>query len=101
MTNPPEAIEGDIFAFYEVVRIVKCPKHPKLVGKSGHIAGKSFEDGGPIEGYAVWLPHLEEVWSFDLDALESLGEFVDPTDFESGVTIRVSPKGEVIRDESH
>lgn len=77
------------FEYYEVVKIVRCAGMPELVGKQGHIAGKSYDDGGPVEGYGVWLPDLEEVVCVGLDEIESLGSFVDPEEFRTGVSIRV------------
>lgn len=82
-----------MFEFYEIVEIVACPRWPHLVGKSGYLAGKSYEDGGPIQGYAVFVFDVEEVFSFQADQLKSLGTFIDPAQVFSGEAIRVRNVG--------
>ena len=42
-----------MFDYYEIVRILSCSSNPDVVGKEGYVAGKSYEDEGPVEGYGV------------------------------------------------
>jgi len=91
-----------MFEFYEVVRVLSCVDKPHLIGKEGYVAGKSYEDGGPVEGYAVFIFDVEEMFSFDPNEIVSLGRFVDEDEVMSGESIRVrneDGKGVIVSDE--
>lgn len=78
-----------MFEYYEIVKVIACAGDPELIGAEGYVAGKSYEDGGPIEGYGIFLFDAEEVYSFDATEIVSLGRFVDPNEVMSGDSIRV------------
>jgi hypothetical protein len=62
-----------MFDFFEIVVVVKCSDRPELVDQHGYIAGKSYEDGGPVEGYGVLLFGPEKLFSFEPDQIKSTG----------------------------
>ena len=82
-----------MFDYYEIVRITSCPGNPEMIGKNGYVAGKSYEDGGPVEGYGVFIFDVEEVYSFDSSEIVSLGRFIDPAETVSGERVRIKNDG--------
>lgn len=91
-----------MFDYYEIVRITSCLGNPDIVGKDGYIAGKSYEDGGPVEGYGVFVFDVEEVYSFDASEMVSLGRFIDPAETTSGERVRIKNddgKGIIVDDD--
>jgi hypothetical protein len=72
-----------MFEYYEIVRIVSCAESPEIVGKEGYIAGMSYEDGGPVEGYGVFVFDKEKVYAFVAEEILSLGWFIDPAQASS------------------
>lgn len=91
-----------MFEYYEIVAVIACPSNPDLIGKEGYIAGKSYEDGGPVEGYGVFIFDIEEVYSFDETEIVTLGRFIDPEEVTSGERIRVrneDGRGVIVEDE--
>jgi len=78
-----------MFDYYEIVRITSCPSNPDIIGRDGYVAGKSYEEGGPVEGYGVFLFDIEEVYSFDESEMVSLGRFIDPVETTSGERVRI------------
>jgi hypothetical protein len=65
------------FRFGEVVRVARmtdCPEDtPDLRGKEGTVSGFAPTAEGSAWSVAVWLPEVEEVWSFDEDELRTAG----------------------------
>ena len=62
-----------MFEFFEIVEVIKADERPGILSQHGYIAGKSYEDGGPIEGYGVFLFGAERVFAFKPEDLKSTG----------------------------
>ena len=50
-----------MFDYYEIGRILSCSSNPDVVGKEGYVAGESYEDEGPVEGYGVYIFECREM----------------------------------------
>ena len=65
------------FRFGEVVRVTQMTGSPQdtedVRGQEGTVSGFSPTGEGSAWSVAVWLPEVEEIWSFDEDDLESVG----------------------------
>lgn len=76
------------FKDLEVVRIIKSPKFPHLLGKSGVIFGSS-EENGHIFGYGVRPEGEDCSYHFNPEELEGTGIVRDESEFYDGESIRV------------
>ncbi len=91
-----------MFEFYEIVKVIACSDMPHLIGKEGYISGKSYDDGGPVEAYGVYIIEMEEMFSFQPTEIASEGRFIDPDETVSGERIRVrneDGRGVIVEDE--
>jgi hypothetical protein len=76
-----------LFEFFEIVEVVHADGHPDLVRQHGYVAGKSYEDGGPVEGYGVFLFASERVFSFQSHELKATGYMLATAMNERGHTV--------------
>lgn len=63
-----------IFQMNEVVRVLHSDKFPEVINAEGSVC--AFGEIAPREfEYAVYIPHLERVYAFLAEEIESLGRF--------------------------
>jgi hypothetical protein len=82
-----------MFEFFEIVEVVEADEYPDLVRQHGYVAGQSYEDDGPVEGYGVLLFATERVYSFRPHELKSTGYMLATATDERGhaVPVEASP----------
>jgi len=79
----------DPFAYHELVRVGPGASRRDLRGCIGYIAGKAYEDGGPVEGYGVYVFDTESVVFFDEAELEGTANLIDPATLALGSRVKV------------
>jgi Immunity protein 31 len=87
------------FDFYEVVevRVTQKTRGQGVAGRKGAVTGvaQPEEPGQPFT-YAVHLFGSEETWSVDEADLATTGQFLTRDELESGESLRVNERGEVL-----